>query len=113
MTDLESLRLAEDFFAADEEEGTELVEDHQEIERRLQERIEHEKRVYGTPAFEHSGGSRLPMIDDDGEWDIMAEAVVLDSDHTVDPDTIEELQDGMLEALYAPAEDPAPEVESE
>lgn len=101
------------FFAADEEDGTELLEDHQEIERRMQERIEQAKRVYGTPAFEHNSGSRLPMIDDDGEWDIMAEAIVLDSDHTVSPETIEELQDGMLEALYTPAEDPAPEVESE
>ena len=83
------------------------------MERRVQERIEQEKRTYGTPAFEHGGGSRIPMIDDDGEWDVMAEAVVLDVDHTVDADTIERLQDTMLEALYAPAEDPEEDGDSE
>ena len=46
------------------------------------------------------------MIDDDGEWDVMAEAVVLDSDHTVDAYTIEKLQDDMMEALFAPATEP-------
>ena len=43
----------------------------------------------------------------------MAEAVVLDVDHTVDADTIERLQDTMLEALYAPAEDPEEDGDSE
>ena len=46
------------------------------------------------------------MIDDDGEWDVMAEAVVLDSDHTVDSDTVEQMQDEMMEALFAPAAEP-------
>ena len=101
------------FYAADEDEATEIIEDQEDIERRVQERIEQEKRSYGTPAFEHSGGSRIPMIDDDGEWDIMAEAVVLDIDHTVEAETIEQLQDNMLEALYAPAEDPEEDGESE
>lgn len=94
------------FYAADEEEGIEITEDPEEIERRVRKRIEREKRTYGTPAFEHSGGTRLPMIDDDGEWNIMAEAVVLDSDHTVDAYVIEKLQDDMMEALFAPAAEP-------
>ncbi len=101
------------FYAADEDEGMEIPEDNEELERRMRERMEQEKRSYGTPAFEHSSGSRLPMIDDDGEWDVMAEAVVLDSDHTVASDTIERLQDDMLESLYAPAEDPSGDGESE
>ena len=79
----------------------------------MQERIEQEKRSYGTPAFEHSSSSRIPMIDDDDEWDVMAEAVVLDIDHTVSPEEIELLQDTMLEALYAPAEDPDEDGEEE
>lgn len=94
------------FYAADDEEGIEITEDPEEIERRVREHIEREKRIYGTPAFEHSGGTRLPMIDDDGEWNIMAEAVVLDSDHTVDAYVIEKLQDDMMEALFAPAAEP-------
>jgi len=101
------------YFAADDDEGTEIVEDTAEIDRRIRERIEMEKRHYGTPAFEHNSGARLPMIDDEGEWDVMAEAIVLDSDHTVDNDAIEKLQDDMLEALYAPAEDPPEEGEDE
>ena len=68
--------------------------------------MEQEKRSYGTPAFEHDGGGRIPMIDDDGEWNVMAEAVVLDSDHTVDSDTVEQMQDEMMEALFAPAAEP-------
>ena len=94
------------FYAADEDEGIEITEDAGEIERRVRERIEREKRTYGTPAFEHNSSTRLPMIDDDGEWDVMAEAVVLDSDHTVDAYTIEKLQDDMMEALFAPATEP-------
>ena len=94
------------FYAADEDDGIEITEDAEEIERRVRERIEREKRTYGTPAFEHNSSTRLPMIDDDGEWDIMAEAVVLDSDHTVDAYTIEKLQDDMMEALFAPATEP-------
>lgn len=101
------------FYAADEDEDMEIPEENEELERRMRERMEQEKRSYGTPAFEHSSGSRLPMIDDDGEWDVMAEAVVLDSDHTVAAGTIERLQDDMLESLYAPAEDPSGDGDSE
>ena len=36
----------------------------------------------------------------------MAKAVVLDSDHTVDSDTVEQMQDEMMEALFAPAAEP-------
>ena len=101
------------FYAADEDEGIEITEDPEEIERKISERIEREKRTYGTPAFEHTSGTRLPMIDDDGEWDVMAEAVVLDSDHTVDAYTIEKLQDDMMEALFAPATEPDGEDDGE
>ena len=101
------------FYAADEDEAAEIIEDQEDLERRVQERIEQEKRSYGTPAFEHSSSSRIPMIDDDDEWDVMAEAVVLDIDHTVSPEEIELLQDTMLEALYAPAEDPDEDGEEE
>lgn len=94
------------FYAADEDEAVEIAEDADELERRIRERMEQEKRSYGTPAFEHDGRGRIPMIDDDGEWDVMAEAVVLDSDHTVDSGTVEQMQDEMMEALFAPAAEP-------
>ena len=94
------------FYAADEDEAVEIAEDADELERRIRKRMEQEKRSYGTPAFEHDGGGRIPMIDDDGEWDVMAEAVVLDSDHTVDSGTVEQMQDEMMEALFAPAAEP-------
>ena len=93
------------YFAADDDEKTEIVEDNAEIERRIRERINQEKRNYGTPVFEHNSNARLPMIDDEGEWDVMAEAVVLDSDHTVEKEKIEKLQDDMLETLCAQKQD--------
>ena len=45
-------------------------------------------------------------MSEDEDWDIQAEAIVLDSDHTIDESTIEKLQDEMLEAIFVPAQDP-------
>lgn len=91
------------FFGADDEEP-QPVEDTEEMERRLREMAEYEKRNFGTPAFEHNSDFRLTAIDDEGEWDVMAEARTLGGDHRVDEITIEALQDEMLEAMIA-AED--------
>lgn len=91
------------FFGADDEEP-QPVEDTEEMERRLRKMAEYEKRNFGTPAFEHNSDFRLTAIDDEGEWDVMAEARALGGDHRVDEITIEALQDEMLEAMIA-AED--------
>ncbi len=88
------------FFGADDEEPQPV----EEMERRLREMAEYEKRNFGTPAFEHNSDFRLTAIDDEGEWDVMAEARALGGDHRVDEITIEALQDEMLEAMIA-AED--------
>ena len=61
-------------------------------------------RHFGTPVFEHDGDVRLPTIDDEGEWDVMAEARVLGDDHRVDESIVEAMQEQMLEAMIA-AED--------
>ena len=86
------------FYAADDEEP-QAVEDTEEMERKLREIAEYEKRSFGTPAFEHNGNVRLPSIDDDGEWDIMVAARVLGDDHRVDETIVEALQDEMLDAM--------------
>ncbi|MBQ2957549.1 MAG: recombinase family protein [Clostridia bacterium] len=89
------------FYGADDDEEPQEIEDTEEMERRLQELAEIERRTFGTPVFEHSGDIRLPAIDDDGEWDIMAEPRILGDDHRVDDAVVESLQDELLEALIA------------
>ena len=86
------------FYAADDEEP-QAVEDTEEMERKLREIAEYEKRNFGTPAFEHNGNVRLPSIDDDGEWEVMISARVLGDDHRVDSSVVEALQDEMLDAI--------------
>ena len=85
------------FYAADDEEPQE-IEDTEEMERKLRELAEIERRTFGIPAFEHKGDVRLPSIDDDGEWDVMAVPRVLGGDHQVDPSVVDALQDQLLEA---------------
>ncbi len=87
------------------EDEPQPIRDTEEIERRLRERNEYEKRNFGTPAFEHSSEFRLTAIDDEGEWDVMTRARPLDSDHRVDESEIEALQEGMLESLIASEEE--------
>jgi len=89
------------FFSADEDEERQEIEDTEEMERRLQELAEIERRTFGTPVFEHSGDIRLSAIDDDGEWDVMAEPRVLGDDHRVDEAIVESLQDELFGALIA------------
>ena len=92
------------FFGAEDEEP-QPVEDTVEMERKLQEMAEYEKRNFGTPAFEHNSEFRLTAIDDEGEWEVMADAHPLDGDHRVDESAIEALQDEMLEAMIAEEND--------
>ena len=93
------------FFAADDDEEPQEIEDTEEMERRLQELAEIERRTFGTLVFEHSGDIRLPAIDDDGEWDVMAEPRILGENHRVDDAVVESLHDELLEALIAGEED--------
>ncbi len=88
------------FYGAEDDEPQEVV-DTEDMERRLRELAEYERRHFGTPAFEHDGDVRLPAIDDEGEWDVMAEARVLGDDHRVDESIVEAMQEQMLEAMIA------------
>ena len=88
------------FYAPDDDEAEEVT-DTEEMERRLQAFVEYEKRNFGTSAFEHDGAVRLPAIDDNGEWEIMAEALVIGDDHRVDEEVVAAMQDEMLEAAIA------------
>jgi hypothetical protein len=89
------------FFSADEEDEPQEIEDTEEMERKLQELAEIERRTFGTPVFEHKGDVRLPSIDDDGEWDVMATPRILGDDHRVDEEVVDALQDQLLESMMA------------
>ena len=87
------------FFSGDDDEEPQEIEDTEEMERKLQELAEIERRTFGTPVFEHKGDVRLPSIDDDGEWDVMAIPRILDDDHRVDEEVVDALQDQLMESL--------------
>lgn len=94
------------FFGAEDDDEPETIIDVEEMERRIQEAAEVERQNFGTPIFEHTGGVRMPAIDEDGEWNVMAEAKPLEQDHRVDVRTVETLTDTLMEAMFGPAEDP-------
>lgn len=86
------------FYAAEDDEP-QKIEDLAALEERLRQVKEIEKKTFGVPAFEHEGDIRLPSIDDDGEWDILAEAVSVDTDHRVDEEIVDGLQLAMMEQM--------------
>ena len=49
------------FFSADDEEEPQEIEDTEEMERKLQELAEIERRTFGTPVFEHKGDVGFPF----------------------------------------------------
>ena len=85
------------FFSADDE--LQPLEDIEAMESKLYALAELEKHTFGKPAFDHESDVRLPEGED---WDIMAEARVLDVDHTVDEAIVNALLDDLLE-FGAPA----------
>ena len=87
------------FYAPDDDEPQEVT-DTEEMERKLQAIAEYEKRNFGTPAFDHDGDVRLPAIDDNGEWEVMADARVIGEDHRVDEGILEAILDeGRIEIV--------------
>ena len=83
------------FFGADDEE-VHVEESPEQMDQWLKVLAEYEKRSFGTPAFEHNSGFRLASLGGDEDWDILAEARALGSDHRVDEHEIEALQDEMM-----------------
>ena len=62
------------------------------MEERFQQAIEVNKRLFGTPVFQHEPGVRGLGTDcSTDEWDMMAEARPLDIAHTVDTATVDDL----------------------
>ena len=78
------------FYGAEDEPKT---EEKKQADQERQRRIEEiEQRTFGSPVYEHDGKMLFAPIDIDGEWDIAAEAVEMDSNYYVDDDTILNLQ---------------------
>ena len=76
-----------------------LRETASRLAAKLRELAEIERRTFGTPVFEHKGDVRLPSIDDEGEWDVMAVPRILGDDHRVDEEVVDALQDQLLESM--------------
>ncbi len=100
------------FYGAEDDDVPQVIEDAAALEERLRKLAEYEQKTFGTMAFEHQGNTRLPSIDDEGEWDVMAKARLLDQDHRVDSEVVDALQDALMEALFA-SEDETEENDSE
>ncbi|MBQ3426189.1 MAG: recombinase family protein [Clostridia bacterium] len=81
------------YYPPDQEEPQEI----RDMEERFQEAVETNKKLFGTPVFEHIHGLR--GIETDSEWDMMTEARPLDIMHTVDSATVSSL---LLAIKYDP-----------
>ena len=62
------------------------------MEQRFQEAVEMNRKIFGTPVFQHTSGIRGLNGD---YWDMMVEARSLDISHTVDVDMV----DGLLQEI--------------
>lgn len=89
------------FYGAGDDDEPMVIKNATEMEEKLRRIAEHEQKTFGTMAFEHQGNSHLSAIDDDGEWDVMAAARVLDKDHSVDSSVIDALQKKLTKALFS------------
>lgn len=76
------------YYPPDDDEPQEI----RDMEERFQQAIEVNKRLFGTPVFQHEPGVRGLGTDcSTDEWDMMAEARPLDIAHTVDTATVDDL----------------------
>ncbi len=84
------------YYPPDEDEPQEI----RDMEEKFQQALEVNKKIFGTPAFQHESGVRgLSADSTDEEWDMMVEARPLDISHTVDASTVEGL---LLEIMKDP-----------
>ena len=84
------------YYPPDEEEPQEI----HDIEARFQEAVEINRKIFGTPVFQHESGFRGLNPESGGNvWDMMIPARSLDITHTVDEDKV----DGLLQEIM---EDP-------
>ena len=84
------------YYPPDEDEPQEI----RDMEEKFQQAVEVNKKLFGTPAFQHDSGVRgLSAESSDEEWDMMVEARPLDITHTVDAGTVDDL---LLEIMDDP-----------
>ena len=84
------------YYPPDEDEPQEI----RDMEEKFQQAVEVNKKLFGTPAFQHDSGVRgLSAKSSDEEWDMMVEARPLDITHTVDAGTVDDL---LLEIMDDP-----------
>ena len=84
------------YYPPDEDEPQEI----RDMEEKFQQAVEVNKKLFGTPAFQHNSGVRgLSAESSDEEWDMMVEARPLDITHTVDAGTVDDL---LLEIMDDP-----------
>lgn len=82
------------FYPPDAEEPQEITD----MEEKFQQAVELNRKIFGTPVFQHNTGIRDFNFED---WDMMTEAQPLDITHTVDTETVDNL-------LVQIMEDPPP-----
>ncbi len=86
------------YYPPDEEEPQEI----HDMEQKFQEAVEMNRKIFGTPVFQHDSSFRSLTGESGGDqWDMMAAARPLDITHTVDADAV----DGLLMEIM---EDPPP-----
>ena len=100
------------FFGADDEAVEEVI-NSEEMEQKLRELAAYERQHFGTPVFEHNSDFRLTAIDDEGEWDVMAQPRVLGDDYRVDEAVIDALQQEMANSSAQNIKEQCTESDSE
>lgn len=97
MTETEEREDAKSYYYPPDEDEPQEIRD---MEEKFQQAVEANKRIFGTPAFQHNSGVRgLGTESSDEAWDMMVEARPLDITHTVDADTVDDL---LLEIMDDP-----------
>ena len=84
------------YYPPDMEEPQEI----RDMEEKFQQAVEINKKLFGTPVFQHEPGVRGLSADaSEDEWDMLIEARPLDITHTVDAGSVEDL---LLEIIDDP-----------
>ena len=83
------------FYPPDDDDEPQEIHD---MEARFQRLREQNKKIFGEPVFQHSGGMRgFAESKSEGEWDMLIKARPLDIDHRVAADTVVSLYNEILE----------------
>ena len=84
------------YYPPDDDEPREI----HDMEERFRQAVEVNRRLFGTPVFQHEPGIRaLSTGFSAGEWDMLVEARPLDITHTVDAAAVDDL---LLEIMEDP-----------